>query len=172
MQTDEEVQKLKRKNTQLRILLIVVILLALLLLLIKGILAYQAAKEQEDVETEASIVVQTNSSTKTEADTLYVTFPGYGTTYIVNETRKSVPLINYDTNDVTVVYELVYKGNVILTTDPLAPGDALDANLYDYFKTPGEYIVDVLAHVKDQNGNAGSTANFVLTVILEGDNKQ
>ena len=171
MQTDNEVLQLKRKNSVLKALLIIVIIIAIIVIPIKYIKSYGRLSTPDMVGTTPSAVVASNSGDNTKTDALYVTFPGYGTTYKVNAKRKSVPLINYDTNNVNVIYELSYDDKVILTTDLLLPGESLDANLYDYFKDPGEYDVGVKAYVQTPSGGNGSTANFKLHVVLEGGNK-
>lgn len=158
---EHEIKVLKRRNVILLVLLVALILFifSCICLFKLGVFTTKKAKI-----TGSSVVTSDSSNT----EQLNVTYPGYSMTYNISEEKKCLPLLNYDSNSVNIVYELDYSGNNILTTDELKPGDSIDVDLYEFFEKPGEYDIDIRACAKVPNVGDGTVTNFKLHVVREG----
>ena len=94
--------------------------------------------------------------------------PGYSTTYYLNAEKKTVPLVNYDTNTVDMVYEIIYNNESILVTETLKPGEMINADLYTYFGAPGEYALSIYVYTKmPDTGADGYPTAFDMTLVIE-----
>lgn len=113
------------------------------------------------------ITVLEGTSENIETEDIGVTYPGYSTTYTINENKKTLPLINYSDNKVCIKYEVRHDNKLILVTDELAPGEGLDLDLYKYFEKAGEYDLDIKACAIVPGVGDGTVTNFVLHVIVE-----
>jgi len=139
-----------------------------------GAMAFVMLKptEEKEVSQVDTNTVTSITSNKSEIDdnggVVYATMPGYSTTFYLNADKKTVPLVNYDTNTVDMVYEIIYNNESILVTETLKPGEMINADLYTYFGEPGEYELDIYVYTKmPDTGADGYPTSFDMLLVIE-----
>ena len=115
-------------------------------------------EKRERVEAEAEVEKQTD----------YITFTGYGE-YTVDALNPSVEFTNPIENTAIMFYAVYDKtdGTLIAQTDGVAPGEYAYVNVYDYFGSPGEYIVHVVTETESPEGEPLSGVDNDMRIIVQ-----
>lgn len=155
--------------------IIITILIAILLLLLLrscgGIWGNNTDGTQSGIGITTSPITDVQNTVvtggKNKGDVVYASFPGYTTTYQLDKENQSIPLVNYATNEVNIVYEVVYNNEVILTTEEFTPGKGTEANFYNYFTKAGEYDVKLNAYsIIPETESSGYPVEFELHLVV------
>ena len=93
-----------------------------------------------------------------QTETRYISFSGYGK-YEVSKENPVIELNNPEGNGVNMVFTLTDKasGEIIARTPPVASGQFVYVNVYDFYQKSGTY--DISVNISTYDAETGMQAN-------------
>lgn len=122
---------------------------------------YEFTDEQRETEAEETIDLEDKT----------ITFSGY-MSYTVSSKNPNIELMNSEENEELGVY-MIYtvidetSGDVIAKTSKQAPGGYAYVNVYDFYKTPGEYDAIIRIETSSKDGTPLDGLNQAVKIKVQ-----
>ncbi len=122
-----------------------------------GGLVYGSVEEGEEITDETPLGSGSNK----------IVFPGFSTKVIKYNSSRQMTLQNPETNSVDFVYIIVYEGEEIYKSDPIAPGETKKWNLHEVFTDKGQYEIEIHITPYHESGTQknGFEQNFTFKIV-------